>query len=109
MSIRHGAQNAIAVLDKYYARTDDSVMYQAAMSEHEFSFRPSLHLPIDNCSVLHPKHKLEYFRNKKWEQDWIDTAINFMWKIWIEEYKGLEPIATRDLVQVCAMPIIMSS
>ena len=31
---------------------------------------------------------LEYFRNKKWEQDWINTAIDFMWKIWIEEYKG---------------------
>ena len=67
-----------------------------------------LHLPIDNHSVLHLKHKLEYFHNKKWEQDWIDTAINFTRKIWIEEYKGLEPIATWDIVQVCAMPIIMS-
>ena len=41
MSIRHGAQNAIVVLDKYYARTDDSVMYRAAMSEPKFSFHPS--------------------------------------------------------------------
>ena len=41
MSIWHGAQNAIAVLDKYYARTDDSVMYRAAMSEPEFYFHPS--------------------------------------------------------------------
>ena len=40
MSIWHGAQNAIGVLDKYYARTDDSVMYRAAMSEHAFSFHP---------------------------------------------------------------------
>ena len=85
---------------------DDSVMYWAAMSEHAFLF--ILCLPIDNHSVLHPKHKLEYFLNKKWEQEWIDTAIDFTRKIWIEEYKGLEPIATRDLVQVCAMAIIMS-
>ena len=41
MSIWHGAQNAIAVLNKYYARMDDSVMYWAAMSEHAFSFHPS--------------------------------------------------------------------
>ena len=41
MSIWHGAQNAIAVLNRYYARMDDSVMYQAAMSEHSFTF----HLP----------------------------------------------------------------
>ena len=72
MSIRHGSQNAIVVLDKYYARMDDSVMYRAAMSEPEFSFHPLPH--IDNHSVLHPKHKLEYFCNKKWEQDWIDTC-----------------------------------
>ena len=92
MSIRHGAQNAIVVLNKYYARTDDSVMYWAAMSEHSLLF--VLMLPIDNHSVLHLKHKLEYFCNKKWEHEWIDTAVDFTWKIWIEEYKGLEPTAT---------------
>lgn len=24
--------------------------------------------------VLHPRHKLVYFKSTKWEQNWIDTA-----------------------------------
>ena len=24
--------------------------------------------------VLHPRHKLKYFKDASWEQDWIDTA-----------------------------------
>jgi hypothetical protein len=24
--------------------------------------------------VLHPRHKLKYFKDAGWEQDWIDTA-----------------------------------
>lgn len=24
--------------------------------------------------VLHPQHKLEYFKNAGWEEDWVDTA-----------------------------------
>ena len=24
--------------------------------------------------VLHPRHKLHYFKNARWPQEWIDTA-----------------------------------
>jgi hypothetical protein len=33
ISIRHGAKNALQVLDKYYAKTDDSEIYRVAMSK----------------------------------------------------------------------------
>lgn len=33
MSICHAANNAIIVLNKYYSRTDDCVMYRVAMSK----------------------------------------------------------------------------
>jgi hypothetical protein len=29
---------------------------------------------IDSFSVLHPRHKLQYFTNAGWEDSWIDTA-----------------------------------
>ncbi|KAG2112248.1 uncharacterized protein F5147DRAFT_528837, partial [Suillus discolor] len=28
--------------------------------------------------VLHPQHKLSYFRSAGWQQDWIDTAENLV-------------------------------
>ncbi|KIK20944.1 hypothetical protein PISMIDRAFT_46313, partial [Pisolithus microcarpus 441] len=42
-------------LNKYYSLTDMSDLYRIAM-------------------VLHPHHKLEYFRQAKWEADWIKTV-----------------------------------
>ena len=29
---------------------------------------------IDLFSVLHPRHKLQYFKNAGWEDNWIKTA-----------------------------------
>ena len=37
LAIRHAAQNGVSVLDKYYARMDESDMYRMAMSmPHSF-------------------------------------------------------------------------
>ncbi|KZS97493.1 hypothetical protein SISNIDRAFT_390746, partial [Sistotremastrum niveocremeum HHB9708] len=54
-TIRHAAHLARAVLNKYYSRTDESIMYRVAM-------------------VLHPRYKLEYFAHHEWEEDWIAEA-----------------------------------
>ncbi|KAH9975145.1 hypothetical protein BJV77DRAFT_932222, partial [Russula vinacea] len=42
-------------LNHYYSKTDLSNVYQIAM-------------------VLHPRHKLNYFKKAKWEDDWIKAA-----------------------------------
>ncbi|TFY61175.1 hypothetical protein EVG20_g7153 [Dentipellis fragilis] len=42
-------------LNHYYNLTDSSEVYRIAM-------------------ILHPRHKLEYFKHANWEADWIDTA-----------------------------------
>ncbi|TFK60382.1 hypothetical protein BDN72DRAFT_779492 [Pluteus cervinus] len=42
-------------LNRYYSLTDESVAYRIAM-------------------VLHPRHKLEYFRSAGWEDSWVDEA-----------------------------------
>ncbi|KAF8144687.1 hypothetical protein K438DRAFT_1453928, partial [Mycena galopus ATCC 62051] len=54
-SIKSALKLARSTMNKYYSRTDESNIYRIAM-------------------VLHPNYKLEYFRARKWETAWIDTA-----------------------------------
>jgi len=42
-------------INRYYDKTDHSEVYRIAM-------------------VLHPRHKLQYFRTARWEPEWIQTA-----------------------------------
>jgi hypothetical protein len=63
-----------ATLNRYYNLTDASEVYRIAMGMESIS----IYLPrsLDNLLyvVLHPRHKLEYFKNAGWEEDWIKTA-----------------------------------
>jgi hypothetical protein len=31
-----------------------------------------------SLTVLHPRHKLKYFKNAGWEDEWIDAAENIV-------------------------------
>ncbi|KAG2747579.1 hypothetical protein P692DRAFT_201668127, partial [Suillus brevipes Sb2] len=42
-------------LNRYYSLTDTSKVYRIAM-------------------VLHPRHKLSYFKSAGWEEEWVETA-----------------------------------
>jgi hypothetical protein len=55
-------------LDRYYSLTDSSTIYRIAM-------------------VLHPGMKLEYFRNQKWEEDWIEEAENLVREEYVVTYE----------------------
>ncbi|KAG1835929.1 hypothetical protein DFJ58DRAFT_643416, partial [Suillus subalutaceus] len=54
-SIRAAVGLGKRTLNRYYQLTDTSEVYRIAM-------------------VLHPRHKLAYFRHAKWEDDWVETA-----------------------------------
>ncbi|KAG1782401.1 hypothetical protein EV702DRAFT_920180, partial [Suillus placidus] len=54
-SIRAAVRLAKKTLDRYYELTNTSEVYRIAM-------------------ILHPRHKLTYFKSTGWEQDWIRTA-----------------------------------
>ncbi|KAE9389072.1 hypothetical protein BT96DRAFT_783326, partial [Gymnopus androsaceus JB14] len=66
--IHASAAKASTIIDKYYAKTDDSKMY---------------HL----CMMLHPRYKGTYFIKAKWDIEWIDTANEMLCKEWEEIYK----------------------
>ena len=38
--------------------------------------------------VLHPGLKLEYFQQKGWEEDWIDTVEDLVHKEYVAQYEG---------------------
>ncbi|KZS97031.1 hypothetical protein SISNIDRAFT_395007, partial [Sistotremastrum niveocremeum HHB9708] len=65
--IRHGALNGIKILNKYYSKSDDSVMYRVAM-------------------ILHPKFKTAYFVAKEWDDEWIERALEIVKEIWRRDY-----------------------
>jgi hypothetical protein len=54
-AIRAAVKLGIGLLDKYYSLTDNSEIYRIAM-------------------VLHPKHKLKYFKKQGWDEAWITMA-----------------------------------
>lgn len=59
-------------LNRYYNMTDHSEVYRIAMGKSPFIL--SLIYSVLNSSVLHPRHKLEYFKSAGWEDEWIITA-----------------------------------
>ncbi|KAG2740682.1 hypothetical protein P692DRAFT_201727755 [Suillus brevipes Sb2] len=58
-SIRAALKLAKRTLNRYYSLTDKSETYRIAM-------------------VLHPQHKLEYFKAAGWEDEWVTTAHNIV-------------------------------
>ena len=62
--------------------------------------------------VLHPTHKLTYFKNASWESDWIDTAEEIVREEYATHYEGLENIAARtaaDAVDPAKVRVYCSS
>ena len=44
------------------------------------------HLKADPHTVLHPRHKLDYFKNAQWSREWIDTAEGLVRKRYESRY-----------------------
>jgi hypothetical protein len=63
-------------LNHYYKKTDFSKTYCIAIGISSFT----LCFIIAYCpllSVLHPHHKLNYFKSAKWEDNWITSGKNY--------------------------------
>ena len=60
-------------LNHYYDKTDLSEVFCIAMGKY-LSFILSFDMLMYFFVVLHPHHKLQYFKNAGWTQEWIDTA-----------------------------------
>ena len=59
------------------------------------SWHPLFTRLINNCAiVLHPWHKLSYFKTAGWEQDWINTAEDLLQNKY--EWINKVPMADKD-------------
>lgn len=43
-------------------------------------------------TVLHPRHKLVYFRNAKWSEEWIRTAEEIVRTVYELDYKDTDVV-----------------
>ncbi|KAI0363103.1 hypothetical protein BV20DRAFT_901450, partial [Pilatotrama ljubarskyi] len=67
-SVRVAASRGRAILDKYYSKTDETMIYRIAM-------------------ILHPRYKLQYFREQEWTEEWISEALDLLCTEWRTFYK----------------------
>ncbi|KAJ3753775.1 hypothetical protein EV360DRAFT_52879 [Lentinula raphanica] len=66
--VHHALSIGKKTLNKYYELTDDSYVYRMAI-------------------VLHPSRKLDYFRNAKWPDAWVDAAVAVTRENWERTFK----------------------
>jgi hypothetical protein len=67
----------LKTLNRYYEKTYFSKTYRIAMGISSFTLRFIIaYCPL--LSVLHPHHKLNYFKSAKWEDDWIKAAAQLV-------------------------------
>ncbi len=69
-SIRAALAIGKRTLNQYYNKTDHSEVYRIAMS----TFYSNMVNYINNLLVLHPRHKLHYFKTAGWQKEWIEAA-----------------------------------
>lgn len=70
-AVRAAALRGITMMNKYYALTDDSVVYRVAMSERVLT---TLRVILTLNVVLHPRYKTNYFTKAGWLPEWIRAA-----------------------------------
>lgn len=78
VSIRAALAIGKRTLNRYYNKTDHSEVYRIAMGKScliSFNFACTV---TNICLVLHPRHKLHYFKIAGWEDEWIEMARNIV-------------------------------
>lgn len=88
LAIRAALTIGKRTLSKYYNKTGESKVYRIAMS----TFLPFyVHYTfLTAILVLHPRHKLEYFRKNNWDELSIEAARNIVQDVFDETYRELD-------------------
>jgi len=89
LSIKAALAVGKKTLNRYYDKTDHSEVFRIAMGTY---YSILLFHCTSQCPtvVLHPQHKLEYFKNAGWEQEWIDEAEKIVRAEFERSYKYAE-------------------
>ena len=87
-TIRAAMKLARNKINRYYSMTDLSSAYRIAMGKYFNLLILIMYLSTDNQLVLHPGLKLEYFRQKEWDEEWIDNAEDLAREVYVTCYEG---------------------
>jgi hypothetical protein len=77
LSIQAALTMGKKTLNRYYSKTDLSEVYRIAMGTC-LHIHMTLHTHFAILPVLHPRHKLQYFRNAGWTEEWITTSLKIV-------------------------------
>jgi hypothetical protein len=86
--VHHAALQGYLMLNKYYMLTDDSIVYQVAMSVFFNLFLSSFTYIQPPFTVLHPRYKTTYLSHAKWPEQWIEDAKEVACEAWRELQEG---------------------
>ena len=83
-AIQAAARLAKQTLNKYYSKTDETDVYRIAMG----MYSRILANVFNNCCpiVLHPRHKMQYFKAAGWEEDWSRNAETLVRQVCEDSY-----------------------
>jgi hypothetical protein len=84
------------LFNKYYSYTDHSELYHIAMSTFlliQLILSADL---IPSLAVLHPSHKLTYFPQAGWPDEWCATAKDIVWAEFECAYAEIEMINANE-------------
>jgi hypothetical protein len=95
-------------MNRYYNKTDQSEVYRIAMGKCSTFIHLRQSVIINLLLVLHPRHKLEYFKAQKWENEWIQAARNIVREEFDRSYKesGFEDAMQLDSTVSIFKPIL---
>jgi hypothetical protein len=86
-------------LNRYYDKTDHSEVFRIAMGTI-FLFQITLHLSYLYL-VLHPRHKLKYFKTANWPDAWIEKAKEIVQTKFELSYGSLDDTSWVSQKKVC--------
>ena len=78
------------LLNKYYSYTDHSELYRIAMGMFRCILLRVFTLIYFNSLVLHPSHKLSYFSQAGWKEEWRVAAEDIVQTEFERSYAGID-------------------
>jgi hypothetical protein len=86
-AVRSAAIRGLAILNKYYQKSDESFVYRIAIGN--LSFYQHVVPGASNINLLKaldPRYKLRYFTNQEWPDSWINAVKTITRLVYNEDY-----------------------
>jgi hypothetical protein len=108
-------QAALAIgrktLNRYYSKTDYSEVYRIAMGHLILLYIDMVANNLSYFLVLHPRHKLQYFKDANWTPEWINAAHEIVKDEYERKYAalGVEVSSDSEMVRRLQLTIYIST